>query len=71
MGGGGGPTFGKNSQKIPYFFPEAFPNAIVCLVEGTLKKYLNDSLSDVALLVAVPDEIMDFPQRSVSFFGEK
>ena len=25
VGGGGGPTFGKNSQKIPHFFPEAFP----------------------------------------------
>ena len=25
-GGGGGLTFGKNSQKIPYFFSERLPN---------------------------------------------
>ena len=24
--GGGGPTFGKNSQIIPYFFSDVFPN---------------------------------------------
>ena len=28
-GGGGGPTFGKNSQKIPYFFSEAFPYRVL------------------------------------------
>ena len=27
-GWGGGPLFGKNSQKIPYFFPEAFPKCV-------------------------------------------
>ena len=37
-----------------------------------LMSYINaDSLSDVCLLVAEPDEMMDFPQKSVSLFGKK